>query len=1088
MPTLTDSNGYTWYNVTCESLPSQLDSSFSLFQGSDSARIYSADFRSSGLTSVGDFFSGRYRDVAVLQLSLNSHLVFDESSFAGLSEVLEVWVSSVDFMGMYNVDLSYMKKLRKYVGTSVLLPHTFDWSLYNDLNAVSYSTKGEAPLDEAFCTSLSGSLEELNVQCSINSTYTCVSFVQIFPNDCFIGFSKLRGATIMGLNVSRSALTSVESLTYLSLASCDIPKSAFNSLYFLENLRELYFDSPTIDGASMETFPDASNLNHLFLHLERFSFVRGNLKYLPILPENSSLNEFVVTKCKIQSFSLQTFAQMENLTSLDLSENKISSLVLPGEMPITQCSSNSSSKMSKITLSYNLLLEFPNNLGCYFPKLTEIDVSNNLITNLSINAPLQMLSVLLLTNNSIAEIVIDSVISWNEELNSPRLDISQNNLTFVPKELFGENCAIDFLNIQENSFNDFSFYGFYNVCSITYMNVSFNQFSTLDTVFEGFPGLYQLYAQSNFLKNFSYSNPKSNVDDDDDSIMILDLSNNTLQSCSDMKIFNSGSLGNLNFSRNFIETLNGECFGVNSLSLGESHDIHLLDFSENPIAQISSETFRNFITLQNLFLSGLTKVNRFPDGLVVNCSSESVLGLKFNASNGGLKEFDATKVFTKGTYVSQLVLSNNSLNSFPIFNSSLWMGASEDVASHVSYPLLYDVSYNENIEFDSSSCPSGIDTTHLKPGYVQTANFSNTAIWAKQADSIISCSAFSWLDLSGNPNITFVSSSWTSAHTYALFLDELDFVGLPYNFHLNFPTLQLLNLPSSIPCSNFGWDNLNAYANAFISVPDKSFALDFVFQPQVFNSMGSYSVARYYDNLKSGLGMTSELGCTLENDIVTLGNALSYFTEQNASWVCPGTEVIDYNTNITFEMNCSNFGSICVDTDNYRAFCVCKAEFEGDGYICVPWAVESLDSLLDLTTLIIVVAALFTMNGSIILFAFLLIPVFSKRRSKLSFGNCMSLNFADSIGRLGSTRQSESYAFSTEREELYDSPPDDQDENARSNCLTGYLDFERGDIAVNPPPMSLNTLYDTPQDNVEYGGTVYAYEGIDGLQYAVLKY
>ena len=183
LPSSTDDNGFRWYNVSgCVNLPSEIDSSYTLLMSdSESTGIYKGDFSSSGLVSVGDFFSGKYSHVRILDFSANEDLSFDEESFAGLTKLISLNVRDTKYEGLKNVSFAFMTSLKVLDASYLLLPETFQWSDVKTLEKLQLSLAPMKKLDFSFCSSLASTLQELSVDCWREEAFeNCRSNMSVF--------------------------------------------------------------------------------------------------------------------------------------------------------------------------------------------------------------------------------------------------------------------------------------------------------------------------------------------------------------------------------------------------------------------------------------------------------------------------------------------------------------------------------------------------------------------------------------------------------------------------------------------------------------------------------------------------------------------------------------------------------------------------------------------------------------------------------------------------------------------------------------------------------------------------------------------
>ena len=189
--------------------------------------------------------------------------------------------------------------------------------------------------------------------------------------------------------LSYEILRSVKGLEELSLAYNiirEIPKNTFQDL---SNLKILNMYGNKIASIDQETFAGTeSKLEYVDMGYNSIEQVADNLnlpalKYLN-LAENkltdienafnllSTLNVLILKKNAIEKVSTSTFSGMDNLISVDLSENFIRD-VAPGVF--------ANSYLNEVNISGNLLKELEEKAFVNLPILEVLDIShNNLMT------------------------------------------------------------------------------------------------------------------------------------------------------------------------------------------------------------------------------------------------------------------------------------------------------------------------------------------------------------------------------------------------------------------------------------------------------------------------------------------------------------------------------------------------------------------------------------------------------------------------------------------------------------------------------------------------------------------------------------
>ncbi|CAH2056150.1 unnamed protein product, partial [Iphiclides podalirius] len=208
------------------------------------------------------------------------------------------------------------------------------------------------------------------------------------------------------------------------------------------------FDQSITEFFSIDEWNDLKELKPTHVDLSENLIV--NVTLIGDLP----IKVLNLSRCSIEYIENASFKDLQEMTELDLSHNKLTSerlsphafegRYLPEEYePLAA--------MRKLNLAYNDLHSLNQDLFEHLPELTELDLSGNPLTTIDhvtlvAISSLPMLKVLRMRSCQLTEIP-------DKFLHTPRylerLDISDNQLTAVPQEL-EETKNLMFLNLNQN--------------------------------------------------------------------------------------------------------------------------------------------------------------------------------------------------------------------------------------------------------------------------------------------------------------------------------------------------------------------------------------------------------------------------------------------------------------------------------------------------------------------------------------------------------------------------------------------------------------------------------------------------------------
>jgi len=257
-----------------------------------------------------------------------------------------------------------------------------------------------------------------------------------------------------------SQLGKISNLQFLDLSYNNALEGSIPSqLGKLTNLQELYlggydFSGLTMDNEYLSRGQWLSNLTSLtHLHMSSISNLYRFNSWLKMVGNLPKLIELNLRGCGLSDHFIHSLSQSQlkfpsSLSILDLSRNNfVSSLIF-------NLVSNISSNLVELDLSYNQMVDLPNNFSCSLPKLRELRLSNNKFTSFMIFQWVSNISsnlVELHLSNNLLE--APPSYGYGTVMKSLQvLDLSHNKLKGGAFKSFMYLCALHSLDIQENNF------------------------------------------------------------------------------------------------------------------------------------------------------------------------------------------------------------------------------------------------------------------------------------------------------------------------------------------------------------------------------------------------------------------------------------------------------------------------------------------------------------------------------------------------------------------------------------------------------------------------------------------------------------
>ncbi|KAF2366108.1 Leucine rich repeat 5 [Trinorchestia longiramus] len=394
---------------------------------------------------------------------------------------------------------------------------------------------------------------------------------------------------------------------------------------------------------------------------------------------NRYLIRLVMASNSLVEIPDEAFRTLSSLRELDLQDNNIRSIR-------NRAFEGSSSTLTRINLANNLLSNIPFTAFSYLRQLQHVNLARNLISQpydvmfigvlsldtliLDFNAieylpphsfqnfesvntssfrgnPLQKIGADAFKGSKIRELYLQDCDIWNLSEKSFRgieetlqtLDLSYNNLTDIPENIFDRIDSLKWLSLAHNrlildpkkSFNGFTY-------TLQYLNMLGNQMHRMpDELFRDSP--VEILKLS---KNLFTGVPDHSLHHITETLKVLDLSSNSLTNVSDAVIGDLENLIAFDISHNKIHHIGYRSFHA-------LWKLTALDVSNNPVKDINMYTFDGLQdSLQNLSIAN-TSIESFPELqhpnlAVLNASSNVLSFLPTNtmANLSGIRVLDVS--------------------------------------------------------------------------------------------------------------------------------------------------------------------------------------------------------------------------------------------------------------------------------------------------------------------------------------------------------------------------------------------------------------------------------------------------------------
>ncbi|XP_060806871.1 leucine-rich repeat-containing protein 15 [Amyelois transitella] len=290
-----------------------------------------------------------------------------------------------------------------------------------------------------------------------------------------------------------------------------------------------------------------------------------------VVSDQNGITGIHLKSCRITQIKLEAFKGLPALEYLDLSHNSISNLDL-GVLDDTQ-------NLKSLNLSFNSIKSLPLGLFDQEPNLEVLDLRGNSIKNLTkgLFAPLKKLRHLDVSNNFLVGRELSPDIFENNKL-IKFMDISRNDLSDTPENLFQAFTQIDFLNVDRCFLDKVpAFTTKTNMKTMKHLMLSTNHITQLDDpkIFLNLESIEIINLAKNLIESISENIFKSLK-----KIKMIILRDNNLRSIPDTLFKGLPKLVNLHLQNNMLESLPVNAFRnsrIKNLNVGGNKITFLID-------------------------------------------------------------------------------------------------------------------------------------------------------------------------------------------------------------------------------------------------------------------------------------------------------------------------------------------------------------------------------------------------------------------------------------------------------------------------------------------------------------------------------
>ena len=375
--------------------------------------------------------------------------------------------------------------------------------------------------------------------------------------DCFQKLKNLKVVDFTGneIKIIPQFIQKMSSIEQFSVGGNQIKK--------LENLNWKHISILNLENNKLHGYPKQSISNSILsLNLSNniIGFIANDIKYIP------SIQNLILNNCGLEIFPTPILS-LKNLKVLDLSNNRLLNihsfekeennyLQQLEELKMDNCNLKKKIRISfknlkKLSLRNNELTHFPFWVPNSICKISEIDVSNNLIQNVSKISFFSNLKNLILKNNKIEDL----------------------------EETFSSLTQLTYVDASYNLIGQLPSISSKQIVSLILCRNRINEIET----FDGLEVLKNLDLSYNKIKKLpNCSSLKS--------LKFLDLSNNELENIEESLYF-CNQISSLNLSSNFIQELSKHIQNLNNLKI---FDCQVNDIQNLPLEIIKLENLTKF--------------------------------------------------------------------------------------------------------------------------------------------------------------------------------------------------------------------------------------------------------------------------------------------------------------------------------------------------------------------------------------------------------------------------------------------------------------------------------------------------------------
>ncbi|XP_037928301.1 insulin-like growth factor-binding protein complex acid labile subunit [Teleopsis dalmanni] len=331
---------------------------------------------------------------------------------------------------------------------------------------------------------------------------------------------------------------------------------------------------------------------------------------IPNMPVITDLN---VMYCNISELENAFFIRFHNLTSLEITDSKLTALEDYALHGLRQ--------LKSLSLARNNITEL---------KSWSMEQMNALIS-------------LDLRRNAISKLTLKSFYRYP---NLQRLNLAVNLLTDIDDGIFRWMPHLKYLNLGRNHLKAIDARNFHGMHRLTHLSLHFNEIEDIEgDSFSSNTHLRSLRLEGNKLRNLDFMTVKNLVH-----LVHLNLSYNGIDSLESLTFSKDYELISLDMSYNRLIHISADTFaGLESLQI--------LNISHNFIEDIEARSFHELTNLLHIDISG-NNVTRLPADIF----NGTKLLQHINLSRNALQEIDATLLATV-PFLSTVDLSKNQLHT-----------------------------------------------------------------------------------------------------------------------------------------------------------------------------------------------------------------------------------------------------------------------------------------------------------------------------------------------------------------------------------------------------------------------------------------